>query len=104
MLSIITRRGLLRNKLKTGQSTLELVLAFIAVVWLAVGITRIWTWFNVNYANRQVGYEKTRFWAGQDTTYDSSSQPFDIGSQPLDLTEDWVFRGVPSGKVTKVTE
>jgi hypothetical protein len=89
-------------KFNRGQSVLEFIMVFIAVLWLAVGIIRIWTWFNVNYANRQVGYENTHVNAGQVTAYnDASPQPVGIGSEPLDLTEDWVFQGRPSGQVRR---
>ena len=92
---------------KSGQSILDFVLAFIAVALLAVGIVRIWVWFNANYAGRQMAYQQSRIVAGTPkSTYDG---PIDIGAtpdepemiyNPLDLTEEWVFQGIPSGTVT----
>jgi len=92
---------------KSGQSILDFVLVFIAVAVLAVGIVRIWVWFNSNYASREVAYQQSRIVAG--TPKSSYDEPIDIGAtpdepemiySPLDLTEEWVFQGIPSGQVT----
>ena len=91
---------------KTGQSVVDFVLAFIAVAVMALGITRIWVWFNLNYATKQASYERSRFFAGEPHTRETSSPPVDIGGvvnnytqvyQPIYLTEEWVFRGNPEG-------
>lgn len=97
---------------KSAQSILDFVLAFIALAVLVVGIARIWVWFNVNYAKRQLEYQQSRIVAGTPETKQgktSYQQPIDIGATeleptrryyPLDLTEEWVFKGQPSGSVT----
>lgn len=90
---------------KKAQSILDYVLVFIVVSGLLLGIVRIWIWFNANYAKRQVSFQKTRIdVAGPTRPYDmdNSLALVGVGYQPLDLTEDWVFKGVPSGKVNPV--
>ncbi|MBL7130233.1 MAG: hypothetical protein ISS45_02305 [Candidatus Omnitrophica bacterium] len=90
---------------KSGQSILDFVLAFIALGLLAVGIVRIWIWFNASYASRQVAYQRSRTIAGRPTYYDLDNlKPLDIGAvpgcpgctyEPLNLTEEWVFNPDP---------
>lgn len=89
------------------------MVAFVAVAGLAIGIARIWIWFNANYARRQVAYQKSRFLAGQYSNTSSYDEPIDTGATedcpgctyaPLDLTEEWVFSGEPSGTVSGVVD
>jgi len=87
---------------KRSQSIIDFAVAFIAIAGLIVGITRIWIWFNANYAKRQAAFQTSRYLAaGPDRPYsDTNKKPVDIGFIPLDLTEDWVFKGTPSGTVS----
>lgn len=97
------------RKLKKSQSIIDFAIALIAVAALAVGIVRIWVWFNANYAKRQVGYQQSRLLAaGPNRPIDDYNAPTGIGAddahreqgfQPIDLTEDWVFKGQASGTV-----
>jgi hypothetical protein len=94
--------GVQESNFRRGQGALDFILAFVAVLWLIIGITRVWTWFHFNYANLQVNYQKTRLGAGNATFYnDNDPQPVATGYQPLDLTQNWVFKGEPSGTVRK---
>jgi prefoldin subunit 5 len=99
-LSIDTENGLQINKWQSGQAVLDFILVFIAIGVLTIGIVRIWTWFSANYAGRNLAYQRSRLTAA--TPKDNYNTPIDIGAeepggryQPLDLTEDWVFRGIP---------
>ena len=101
---------------KKAQSILDYALVFIAVSALILGIVRIWIWFNANYAKRQAAFQQSRLTATNPTEtlvtsgtwtetvsqmpYDKIDAPVNIGYQPLDLTEDWVFKGIPSGTVS----
>lgn len=98
---------------KKSQSILDFIFAFIAILVLTIGLVRIWMWFHANYASRQVAFQESRLSAGIagiHSTYERFGyKPVDIGSseecpdcvyKPLDLTEEWVFRGQPSGTVT----
>jgi hypothetical protein len=96
-------------RFKKAQSILDYAIVFIAVAGLLLGIVRIWIWFNANYAKRQYSFQESRKTAAllSDTAKakpysdtDNSLAPVDIGYQPLDLTEDWVFKGSASGTVT----
>ncbi len=80
-----------------AQSILGYILVFISIALLALYITRVWVWFNANYALRQTKYEDTRLSAGQ--SYDAPYTPKDIGSTPLPLTDEWIFNAEPSGIV-----
>lgn len=82
---------------KRAESLLEFIMAFTALLILAVGLTRIWVWFNANYAKLNVDYQNTRLSSGQ------GSAPGAFNPQPLQLTTDWVFRGQPSGSVGAFT-
>lgn len=97
---------ILKTRNLFGQSILDFVLAFIAIAFLSVGIVRIWVWFSANFARRQVNYQQSRFVAGIPKTYDKlgRGKNVDIAAKednllavyrPLDLTEDWVFKGKP---------
>lgn len=81
---------------RKSQSVLDFVLAFGALILLILGIARIWIWFNANYAKRTVDYYKERIAAG--TPHSVYDQPR-YKDKPLPLTEDWVFKGIPSGTV-----
>jgi len=94
---------------RRAQSIVDFAVAFIAVAVLIVGIVRIWIWFNANYAKRQVSFQKSRLIAaGPERPYAASQAPVNIGRtsdcpdcvyKPLDLTEEWVFKGHASGTV-----
>jgi len=86
---------------KKSQSILDFAIAFIAIAGLIVGITRVWIWFNANYAKRQSAFQASRLdAAGPKRPYETEKTPVKIGYKPLDLTENWVFRGSPSGTVS----
>lgn len=98
---------LITNKNSFGQSILDFVLAFIAIAVLSVGIVRIWVWFNANFTRRQVNYQESRIVAGLPNSYETlgKDKSVDIAAKsdnllavykPLDLTEDWVFKGKAS--------
>ena len=52
-----------------SQVILGFIFAFMVTVLLALGIVRIWTWFNANYAHRELAYQKSRLKAGKPTEY-----------------------------------
>jgi len=95
---------------RRAQSIVDFAVAFIAVAGLIVGIVRVWIWFNANYAKRQASFQTSRLIAaGPERPYATKKAPVSIGStsacpdcayKPLDLTEDWVFKGTPSGTVS----
>ena len=88
------------KKIRKAQSILDFGLAFIALALLAVGITRIWVWFNANYAARQVTYQTSRFTAAG-TTRNTDAGVLNLPAdtfQPYDLNEDWVFKGQVTGQ------
>ena len=98
---------------KRSESIVDFLLVFIAVGMFTLGITRIWVWFNANYAGRQVDYQESRALAGKAGTYNNLGQnatthlypkigtaakdlPTGISCpscahKPLDLPEKWVF-------------
>lgn len=94
---------------KESQSTLDFIFVFIAALLLALGITRIWVWFNANYAHRQTSYQISRILAGKPGTYTGHPYPVvDVGRtaecpdciyEPLDLSEEWLFKGKTQQKV-----
>jgi hypothetical protein len=51
-------------KPKKSQGVLQFALTFVAVMLFALGITRIWIWFNANYAHHEVAYQMGRQHAG----------------------------------------
>jgi len=97
---------------RKSQSIVDFAIAFIAIAGLLVGIARTWIWFNANYARRQAAFQTSRLIsAGRERPYDTQPKPVNIGAKPgctgegclytpLNLTEDWVFRGTPSGTVS----
>lgn len=98
--------------LKKAQVILGFIFAFIAIIGLTIGLARVWIWFNANYAHREVAYQWSRTTAGQPSNYRNGGTRsyIDIGGEdtavdsqnkyrPLQLTEEWVFQGKPSGQV-----
>jgi len=83
-----------RNK---AQSILDFVLIFGILVTFIAGLTRIWIWFNANYAKRNVDYQNTRFAAGK--ANDSHFSSLAYNDQVLTINDDWVFKGQTSGTV-----
>lgn len=55
--------AILKNK--RGQSNLETAVAFIMMVLLLGGVTKVWLWANTAIVKRQVEYNKTRVESGQ---------------------------------------
>ncbi|MFA5286837.1 MAG: hypothetical protein WC394_01015 [Candidatus Omnitrophota bacterium] len=82
-------------KSKRSQAILDFVLIFGILLVFLVGLVRIWVWFNANYAKRNADYQKTRLIAGK--AYDLTAGVYI--DAPLELTDDWVFKGKPSGTV-----
>ncbi|MCM8792478.1 MAG: hypothetical protein NC826_05010 [Candidatus Omnitrophica bacterium] len=83
--------ALLKNqkfKNRAGQVTLEIALVFMAVVFLLIGILRIWLWSNYNIVKSESKYNESRLRAG------SQDYPGYMPT-PLNkiLTEDWLFKG-----------
>lgn len=76
-------------KSKRSQAILDFILIFGVLIAFLVGLTRIWIWFNANYARRNIDYQATRLIAGK--PYDlSAGLYFD---RPIELDDDWVFGG-----------
>jgi len=48
-----------------AQSILDFILIFSVLVTFMIGLTRIWMWFNINYAKRNVDYQNGRLAAGK---------------------------------------
>ncbi len=101
-IAIVLRKAKQIIRLKHGQSILGFVFAFIVLLTMAIGITRVWTWFNINYAQRQAGYQLSRASAGGPDVYGSTAiqyltAPHVDSYKPFDLTEDWLFKGQPTG-------
>lgn len=80
-------------KIKNAQSILEFVFAFIAIILLTVALVRIWLWFSANYAKQQSDYQTSRLTAG-DPEHPGKAYEY----QPLNLTENWVFKGDTEGQ------
>lgn len=82
---------------KKSQALLDFILIFGALLALLVGFTRIWVWFNSNFAKRNVDYQNTRLAAGTaDNTHFSGPSYSD---SVLTIDDEWVFRGNASGSV-----
>jgi len=82
-------------KSKVAQAILDFILIFGVLIAFLVGLTRIWIWFNANYARRNVDYQATRLIAGK---------PYNLSAgiyldRPLAIDDDWIFEGKPSGRV-----
>lgn len=116
---------------RKGQSLLSFIFASIALMLLAVGILRIWTWFNANYGRKAVLYQRSRLMAAQPNTYfkpvgidsftdvTANDQVYvDIAAnktsmarwwdtsqyyKPLDLSEEWVFSGQAQGMAPDIS-
>jgi cytoskeletal protein RodZ len=85
------------NKREKSQAILDFVLLFGVLLVFVVGLVRIWIWFNANYARRNNNYQLERMIAGKanDTTAGIYLEV------PLELTDDWVFEGRPSGIILR---
>ncbi|MCX5705557.1 MAG: hypothetical protein NTZ92_05845 [Candidatus Omnitrophica bacterium] len=80
-----------------AQSILDFILIFGILLTFIVGLTRIWVWFNANYAKRNVDYQNTRLAAGQ--ANDSHQTALSYSDSVLTIDDDWVFKGKASGRV-----
>jgi prefoldin subunit 5 len=96
---------------RRSQSIFDFAIALIAISGLIVGIVRIWIWFNANYAKRQLAYQTGRLYAAGRPRPSSYTAPIKIGAnetcpdcayQPLNLTEEWVFRGLYNETISGV--
>lgn len=79
-----------------SQAILGFIFALIATIGLVIGATRIWVWFNANYAKREVSYQQSRLSAARriTSTYASGTTALESEyTKSLNLTEDWVFKG-----------
>ncbi|MBM3248812.1 MAG: hypothetical protein FJZ10_05295, partial [Candidatus Omnitrophica bacterium] len=90
---------------KLGQSILGFVFAFIIIAAMAVGLTRVWVWFNVNYGVRQVRYQESRTAAtakwgssGSGNAYLSQQINREL-YKSLDLDDEWLFKGKATTEV-----
>jgi len=102
----------MRATKKRAESILDFILAFTAILALVIGIARIWIWFHANYARQQYSFQQGRLVAGKVASYDSAQSELPIGAKegclrgeectakPMQLTEDWVFKGEPGESVT----
>ncbi|MFC1594080.1 hypothetical protein ACFL38_02010 [Candidatus Omnitrophota bacterium] len=95
------RRRCLLSK-RCAQSIISFAFIFMAIAALALGIVRIWTWYNINFAKRADDYQDSRLAAGGgDPSFDWAEDtylqttPHD-GVTPFDLTDEWLFEGDPS--------
>ena len=82
-----------------SQVVIEFILMFVALAMLILGTTRIWVFFNADFANRQPPYEQTRIAAGNPEG--SPGQWLPEGYSAMYLTEDWVFKGIPEVEVER---
>lgn len=81
--------------MKKSQVSIEFVLMFIALAMLILGATRVWIFFNADFANRQTPYEESRIYAGNDRRNPNPADPVwpPPNWQPINLTEEWVLQG-----------
>ena len=81
-----------------GQVLIEFVLMFVAVALFLLGATRLWIFFNANFANRQPSYQDSRTKAGtpDKNNYDLVWPPPEY--EELELTEEWILKGEPRTK------
>lgn len=80
-----------------SQSILDFILIFGILLAFIIGLTRIWVWFNANYAKRNVDYQNTRLAAGQANNSHLTSLAY--SDKVLNLDDDWVFKGQTSESV-----
>lgn len=85
------------NKHNQSQAILDFVLVFGILITFIVGLVRIWVWFNVNYAKRNVDYQNTRLAAG--TADDSHVSALTYTDQLVEINDNWVFEGEANGGV-----
>ncbi len=85
------------KKQSKSQSILDFVLIFGILITFLAGLTRVWIWFNANYAKRNVDYQNTRLAAG--TASDSHLSNLAYSDQLLKIDDNWVFKGQASGNV-----
>ena len=78
-----------------SQALLDFVMIFGILVAFMVGLTRIWLWFNANFAKRNVEYQNRRLEAGTA----SSGWSLNYEDSVFRIDDDWVFRGQASGSV-----
>ncbi|MBI4707608.1 MAG: hypothetical protein HY761_06755 [Candidatus Omnitrophica bacterium] len=85
---------------KKSQSILDFVFTFVGILILVIGIARVMVWFNANYAARDVIYQKTRLQAGTPAVQEQKTDLVSVVPfRPLELTEEWVFKGEPGQQV-----
>jgi hypothetical protein len=82
---------------KKSQALLDFIIVFSILLIFLAGLTRIWIWFNANFAKRNVDYQTTRFSAG--TASDTHLDSLDYQDKTLKIDDDWVFKGKASGKI-----
>lgn len=90
------------RRTKKAQAILDYILTISAVMALAIGLVRVWIYFNANLASSSVAYGTSRAAAGKADDTQSGSAPYaaeGYTNKRLDLTEDWIFRGQGSGSV-----
>jgi len=80
-----------------AQSILDFILIFSVLVTFMIGLTRIWMWFNINYAKRNVDYQNGRLAAGKASVGREDTLAYK--DKLLEINDAWVFRGTPSGEV-----
>ena len=89
------------RRTKKAQAILDYILVISAVMALAIGLVRVWIYFNANLASSSVAYGTSRVAAGtaNDVHFSAAYADAQYTNKHLDLTEDWVFRGTASGGV-----
>lgn len=76
---------------KKTQVILGFIFAFMAVMLLALGIVRIWTWFNANFAHRELAYQRSRLKAGKPLDYQDTPGPAMFKTYPDSRTRpEWM--------------
>jgi len=81
---------------RKSQALLDFILIFGVLLALLAGFTRVWVWFNANFAKRNVDYQNTRLAAG---TAGLNAWRLNYTDAPLTIDDDWVFKGKASGSV-----
>lgn len=75
-----------------GQALIEFILAFMVLAALFYGVNNIWLWFNVNMADRQEYFTKSRTMAGYNPERKTPLVMSNI-YQPRKMGEEWVLEG-----------